>query len=473
MGLTWSMKKKAGVRTGRRSAAEGRIARSPEKVSDESTKTPEEIIRELEIRQIELEIQNEDLNEARQISDELLDLYLNLFDLAPVGYFTLTDEARISQVNLAGADLIGVARKNLINEQFRQFVSTESREVWDQFFFSLQDQDTKQIGMINLRSTRGTTIPTRIEGNRIKKGDPIYQIRVIVSDISDLKQIEHELRESEERFRLLFKEAPIPYQSLDNDGRFLDVNDAWVAMLGYDRDEVIGHWFGDFLPIDQKYLFMERFPILKKKGIVHETLFSMQKKNAEVILVSFEGKIAYNSDGSFRQTHCILQDITEKNRAEDALRESEEKFRTLYTNMETGVFYQRADSTLIDCNPAVLKMFGITREEFLSQTSMDSGGKVIQADGTPFPVDEHPSMVALLSGMPVRGVIAGIFHPVRQEYVWVSIDGIPQYRPGGIEPYQVFVTLHEITSPIETEEAMKASLSKRDPAPEDPPSGEE
>ncbi|MFH0966433.1 MAG: PAS domain-containing protein [Methanobacteriota archaeon] len=90
-------------------------------------------------------------------------------------------------------------------------------------------------------------------------------------------------------------------------------------------------------------------------------------------------KLSYmNHDGSFRQMHCVLLDITRQKISEDALQESEKKYRTLFTTMETGVFYQRADSRLIDCNPATLRLFGLTREEFLNLTPRDPRWQVIR-----------------------------------------------------------------------------------------------
>ena len=69
--------------------------------------------------------------------------------------------------------------------------------------------------------------------------------------------------ESEERFRLLFEQSPLPYQSLDPDGRFIEVNDAWLQMLGYDRDEVIGHSFAEFIAPEYSEVFKVNFPAFK------------------------------------------------------------------------------------------------------------------------------------------------------------------------------------------------------------------
>lgn len=101
------------------------------------------------------------------------------------------------------------------------------------------------------------------------------------------------------------------YQSLDIDGNFIELNQAWLDTLGYTYDEVIGHWFGEFLTSEYQDAFRERFPIFKATGEVH-TKFEMVHKNGKIVIISFDGKIGNDSDGLFKQTHCVLRDITER-----------------------------------------------------------------------------------------------------------------------------------------------------------------
>jgi len=149
-----------------------------------------------------------------------------------------------------------------------------------------------------------------------------------IQDITERKHAEDELRESEERLTALFQKAPLGYQSLDADGRFIDVNEAWLETLGYERDDVIGAWFGDFLAPEYVEAFRERFPLFKSLGAIHSE-FEMVHKDGTRRTVAFEGRIGHNADGSFRQTHCILSDISERKRAEDELARYREGLETL------------------------------------------------------------------------------------------------------------------------------------------------
>ena len=130
------------------------------------------------------------------------------------------------------------------------------------------------------------------------------------------------LSEEHESFLQLIDLIPLGCQSLDAKGRLIAVNDAWLALLGYEREEVLGRWFGDFLAPSFVDLFRERFPAFKIAGKSHVE-FEMLHQNGERKRIAFDGRIATHEDGSFARTHCILQDITERSRFEQATRDRE------------------------------------------------------------------------------------------------------------------------------------------------------
>jgi PAS domain S-box-containing protein len=135
--------------------------------------------------------------------------------------------------------------------------------------------------------------------------------------------------------------------------------------------------------------------------------------------------------------------------------ENQRPFQSLFDNMAQGAFLQNADGTMSDVNPAALELFGLKRNEFLGRTSHTPDWRVISENGQPLHPEDHPSMSALANGKPVQGIIAGVFNPQRNSYVWMEINAIPLYREGETTPYQVFVTLHDITGRRLMEEELK------------------
>ena len=175
----------------------------------------------------------------------------------------------------------------------------------------------------------------------------------VARDITARKAAEEALRESEERFRGLFEQSPIPYHSLDAAGRFIAVNNTWLETLGYSRDEVIGHWFGEFVAPEHRKLFIERFPLFIQAGSLLDAEYLMQCRDGRTILVSFDGRIGYNPDGSFRQTHCIFQDFTRTAQAQEALEKSEaEKALILGSITDMVAFYASPDLRITWANKA-------------------------------------------------------------------------------------------------------------------------
>ena len=139
-------------------------------------------------------------------------------------------------------------------------------------------------------------------------------------DITELKQTEQILEESELKFKRLFEQAPLSYQSLDEQGNFTEVNQTWIATMGYRTDEVLGKNFSEFLIPENKSHFEENFPRFKAVGEVLGVEFEMVKKDGSTILVSFHGKIGKDSHGNFKQTHCVFSDISIQKTAENTLK---------------------------------------------------------------------------------------------------------------------------------------------------------
>ena len=143
-------------------------------------------------------------------------------------------------------------------------------------------------------------------------------VRELEKSESEHKKAIRQLQFDAERFRNLYQETPLAYQSLDENGCFIEVNNAWVDLMGYSRSEVIGRWFGEFLSPSEVEPYRKRFPCFLESGHVQTDVQIIRKHGSE-ITVHIAGRIGKDEKGKFRQTHCILNDISELRRSEDAL----------------------------------------------------------------------------------------------------------------------------------------------------------
>lgn len=123
---------------------------------------------------------------------------------------------------------------------------------------------------------------------------------------------EDQLKEENVYLRELYERSPLGYQSLDEAGCLIETNQAWLDILGYDREEVIGQSFGDFLGEEWKELYKENFPKLKAIGEILGFEFEMIKKDGTVLTVNLDGRVGKNNQGEFKQTYCIIKDITQQ-----------------------------------------------------------------------------------------------------------------------------------------------------------------
>jgi len=206
----------------------------------------------------------------------------------------------------------------------------------------------------------------------------------ISRDITERNQLEINLVESEQRLNRLFQNAPLGYQSLNENGYIKDVNEVWLKTLGYKRDEVIGKWIGEFMDSDQIAILKTNFVKFKEQGKLH-TEYRMKRKDGQIILVSFDGRISYNNEGKFERTHCIVNDITESKKAQLKIVESEERYRLLFSEMNQGIaLYQiildedgvPVDYSFTDVNDYFLKMFNMTREDVIGKRATEVMPKV-------------------------------------------------------------------------------------------------
>jgi len=172
------------------------------------------------------------------------------------------------------------------------------------------------------------------------------QLRI---QIVEKENITKQLQASEERFNQLFDKAPLGYQSLDFGGNFIEVNQQWLDLLGYSHVEVIGTWFGDYLAPEYRDSFRERFPIFKAQGKIHSE-FEMVHKNGNKLFIAFDGKVGHDLDGKFKQTHCILQDISERKQAEEKLAKAALEWQTTFNAVNDAIWQLDKEQRIVHAN---------------------------------------------------------------------------------------------------------------------------
>ncbi len=186
--------------TALRGQAEARLReRQTTNVPPRTEADTQRLVHELQVHQLELEMQNTELQEARDRMETLLEKYTDLYDFAPVGYFSLDEQGRILELNLAGAALLGVDRASLINRSLPRFVTSPSQPTFLSFLKRAFAGAGKQVCEATLRKEDGTLVWASFHGTfALFVSGARKWCRVAVSDITSRKLAEEAQRRAED-----------------------------------------------------------------------------------------------------------------------------------------------------------------------------------------------------------------------------------------------------------------------------------
>ncbi|MFO7567885.1 MAG: PAS domain S-box protein [Enhygromyxa sp.] len=167
-----------------------------------------------------------------------------------------------------------------------------------------------------------TCVPLRIDGSGVAA------VGAVVVEVTARREVEEALRESEARYRHLYLHSPAMMHSIDSEGRIVDVNDAWLERMGYAREEVVGRRSVELLtPQSRERAVNEVLPVFFRTGVVKDIAYQFVCKDGEILDILLSAVAQQGPGGSFDRSLAVLVDVTERKRAQEALRRSEEQLR--------------------------------------------------------------------------------------------------------------------------------------------------
>ena len=273
--------------------------------------------------------------------------------------------------------------------------------------------------------------------------------------VNELQDSNRKMTNEKNKYLTIFESSYVPTVLLDENLTISNMNQAAVELFTNLKIAGSIYYNDSSSPSSFKRLNKQILEFLKRKP--SETYFETYLTTNKGDLL-FQVKLKKMQDVSkkFSGTVIILDDITERKKAELELKESETEFRNLVSDMQVGVLLQDSKSEILLSNPKALELLGIDEDQLLGKTSFDPDWNVIHEDGSPFPGHTHPVPQAIATRRSVHDVVMGVYRPSKGDRVWLKVDAELQlYKDGSIR--QVVCSFIDITKRKKAEE----SLSKQ------------
>lgn len=276
-------------------------------------------------------------------------------------------------------------------------------------------------------------------------------------DITERKRAEEELRRSQERFELAVLGSQDGMYDWD-----VEANHVWYSprvrtMLGYDE-----HEFPNRPGETEKRVHPDDHARWRATLDGHvtgladhvELEYRMRHKDGSYRWVRDRGVALRRADGKAYRIAGSREDITERKQAEEALRQSEERYRSVIAAMQGGIVLVDASGGIRTCNSSAERILGLSADQMMGRTVLDPRWRAIHEDGSPFLPETFPVIVSLHTSKPCFNVVMGVHKP-SGELTWISINSQPLFRPNEATAYAAVASFSDITERKRIEERLQ------------------
>lgn len=400
----------------------------------------------------------EDISERKKAEEQVRESeekYRNIVELAPDGIVTTDLKGVITSCNSASLDLTGFSKEEIIGKHFTKLPTSRARDVlqYAKAFYSFIKGEISTPLEVAWRHKDGTIRLGEVRAALMKKEDKAVGVQIIVRDITERKQAEEELQESEEKYRSIVELAPDGIMTVDLKGVITSCNPAFSELTGFSKEDIVGKHFTTLPTAHPKEMptYIKLFSSLVKREISEPFELKWRRKNGIIRLGEFRVS-RMKKGGKTIGLQVIAQDITERKQAEEQLRESEEKYRSIVDLAPVGIVTTDLKGVITSCNSAFLDMGGFSREDIVGKhfTKLPT----VRAK-------DIPQFIKVLNSL-IRGKV-----PTPFEVAWHHKDGtirlgelhVSLMKKGG-KIIGIQAVAQDITERKKTEDMLKQSEEK-------------
>lgn len=279
-------------------------------------------------------------------------------------------------------------------------------------------------------------------------------IVVVNHDISERKQVEEALMQYAAEVEDLYNNAPCGYYSLDQDGLIIQINDTALHWLGYQRQEIVGVCkVTALLTPASRDIFLANFPTFQQEGFMKDAEFELVRKDGSIMRFLLSSTAVYDEQGTYLRDRAAFYDITALKQAQEAIRESEARYRLLAENITDGIIRMNTHGECRYSSPSIYNILGYTPEELYGLSVF---------------IFIHPDDLASMSVFSVDKIKPGQSMPVSiyrvrhkaGHYVWLESRSQAIFAEGSDTLLGFITTSRDITERKRAEDALLLKMEE-------------
>lgn len=286
----------------------------------------------------------------------------------------------------------------------------------------------------------------------------VTSVLAIGRDITERKRAEETIKKSEAQLNEAQRIAQIGSWELDIANNILRWSDEIFRIFEIDPKEFGASYeaFLDAIHPDDREVVNTAY----SNSLVNRTPYAIDHRlrfdDGRIKFVHEQCETIYNEENKPLRSIGTVQDITDRKLAEEALKESEEKYRTLIQKIQTAVIVHTPDTQILICNHSAEILLGLSEDQLLGKKAIDPAWHFYREDGTVLPLEEYPVNCVLATRKELRNYVVGVHRTNNKNDVWVLVNADPVWSNEN-ELTQVIVTFSDITMRKNAEVALKLS----------------
>ncbi|MDO9254547.1 MAG: PAS domain S-box protein, partial [Bacteroidales bacterium] len=336
-------------------------------------------------------------------------------------------------------------------EEGMNFYAPEFRERISSVFADCAGKGIPYNEELQIITMKGKRVWIQSIGEAVRdENGNIYKIQGAFQNITERKKAEENLNALNLRQEAILSAVPDIIVEVNNAVKYTWANRAGEEFFG---DDIIGKDASYYFEGEQETYDLVQ-PLFKgDENIVYIESWQ-RRKDGEKRLLAWWCRVLKDENGDVAGALSTARDITESKLSQEALQKSEERYRSLLTNLDAGIVVHTPDTSILMNNRRASELLGLSEEQMKGKMAVDPEWKFVNENKVPLPVEEYPVNQVAATRMPFGNEILGVIRPHVNDIVWLTVNGFPVFDPHG-KLLEILISFIEITERKKAEEALR------------------